>query len=73
MPQLKHPISGALYSLEGNGLVKVDNNGVVGYFTVGRPISFRRDPTSRSPPGAMARGAEAARRRGHSASPWLIA
>ena len=34
MPQLKHPISGALYSLEGNHLVKVDNNGVVGYFTV---------------------------------------
>jgi hypothetical protein len=33
VPQLKHPISGALYSLEANGLVKVDNNGVVGYFT----------------------------------------
>ena len=33
MPQLKHPISGALYSLEPNGLVKVENNGTTGYFT----------------------------------------
>ena len=32
MPQLRHAISGAIYSLEPNGLVKVELNGSVGYF-----------------------------------------
>ena len=33
MASLKHPLTGALYTLEANGLVKVENNGLVGYFT----------------------------------------
>jgi hypothetical protein len=33
MPQLKHAISGARYSLEPSGLVKVELNGAVGWFT----------------------------------------
>jgi len=33
MAQLKHPISGAVYSLQPSGLVRVDNNGSTGYFT----------------------------------------
>jgi hypothetical protein len=33
MPALKHPLTGAIYSLEPDGTVKVDNNGVVGLFT----------------------------------------
>jgi len=40
MPQLRHPISGALYSLEPDGNVKVENNGAVGHFTpLGRHVS----------------------------------
>jgi hypothetical protein len=40
MAKLKHPLSGALYSLEPDGLVKVENNGAVGYFSVlGRHVS----------------------------------
>jgi len=40
MAKLKHPLSGAIYSLEPNGTVKVDNNGAVGYFDAqGRHIS----------------------------------
>ncbi len=32
MPQLKHPISGAIYTLQDDGLVEVDNNGLKGRF-----------------------------------------
>ena len=32
MPALKHPISGAIYTLQDGGLVKVDNNGLIGLF-----------------------------------------
>jgi hypothetical protein len=33
MARLKHPISGAIYSREPDGRVKVELNGSVGYFT----------------------------------------
>ena len=33
MPQLKHPITGAVYTLREDGLVDVDNNGLQGVFT----------------------------------------
>ena len=33
MARLKHPISGAIYSLQGDGRVKVELNGSTGYFT----------------------------------------
>jgi hypothetical protein len=33
MAQLRHAITGAIYTLEPNGLVKVDLNGAVGYFS----------------------------------------
>lgn len=32
MPILKHPLSGATYTLQDNGLVEVDNNGLKGLF-----------------------------------------
>ena len=32
MPQLKHPMSGAIYTLQDDGLVEVDNNGLTGRF-----------------------------------------
>ncbi len=32
MPQLKHPLTQALYSLREDGLVDVDNNGLTGTF-----------------------------------------
>jgi len=32
MPKMKHAISGAIYSLEPDGLVKVELNGATGYF-----------------------------------------
>ena len=32
MPTLKHPLSGAIYTLQDNGLVEVDNNGLKGLF-----------------------------------------
>jgi hypothetical protein len=32
MPALKHPITGALYTLRDDGLVDVDNNGLRGVF-----------------------------------------
>jgi hypothetical protein len=32
MPQLRHAITGAIYSLEPDGTVKVELNGSVGYF-----------------------------------------
>jgi len=32
MTVLKHPISGATYTLMGNGLVEVENNGLKGTF-----------------------------------------
>ena len=32
MPQLKHPISGAIYTLQDDGFVEVDNNGLKGRF-----------------------------------------
>lgn len=32
MPQLQHPLTGALYSLREDGLVEVDNNGLKGAF-----------------------------------------
>ena len=32
MPKLKHAISGAVYSLEPDGLVKVELNGAAGWF-----------------------------------------
>ena len=32
MPALKHPISGAIYTLRDDGLVDVDNNGLRGTF-----------------------------------------
>jgi hypothetical protein len=32
MPALKHPISGAIYTLRDDGLVEVDNNGKRGLF-----------------------------------------
>jgi hypothetical protein len=33
LPRLKHPISGAIYSRESDGRVKVELNGSIGYFT----------------------------------------
>ncbi|HTO57187.1 MAG TPA: hypothetical protein VMJ74_05300 [Pseudomonadales bacterium] len=33
MARLKHPLSGAIYSLQGDGRVKVELNGSTGYFT----------------------------------------
>ena len=33
MPALKHPLSGAIYRVCGDGVVEVDNNGVKGVFT----------------------------------------
>ncbi|MCY4565668.1 MAG: transposase [Gammaproteobacteria bacterium] len=33
MAQLRHPITGALYTLQEDGLVEVDNNGLKGLFT----------------------------------------
>lgn len=32
MSQLKHPLSGALYTVADDGLVEVDNNGLIGLF-----------------------------------------
>ncbi len=32
MPALKHPLSGAIYTLREDGLVEVDNNGKRGVF-----------------------------------------
>lgn len=32
MPALKHPITGAIYTLRDDGLVDVDNNGLRGVF-----------------------------------------
>jgi hypothetical protein len=32
MPALKHPLSGAIYTLRDDGLVDVDNNGMRGTF-----------------------------------------
>lgn len=32
MPALKHPITGAIYSLRDDGLVDVENNGLRGVF-----------------------------------------
>jgi hypothetical protein len=32
MPTLKHPLSGAIYTVKDNGLVEVDNNGLKGLF-----------------------------------------
>lgn len=32
MPVLKHPLSGATYTLRDDGLVDVDNNGLTGVF-----------------------------------------
>jgi len=32
MAQLRHPISGAMYTLVEGGLVEVDNNGLTGLF-----------------------------------------
>jgi len=32
MPALKHPLSGAIYTVKDNGLVEVDNNGLKGLF-----------------------------------------
>ncbi|MBX3706682.1 MAG: hypothetical protein KF911_08590 [Pseudomonadales bacterium] len=32
MPVLRHPLSGATYTLRGDGLVDVDNNGLKGTF-----------------------------------------
>ena len=32
MPVLKHPITGAVYSLRDDGLVDVENNGLRGVF-----------------------------------------
>jgi hypothetical protein len=32
MPALKHPLSGAIYTLRDDGLVDVDNNGLRGTF-----------------------------------------
>ena len=32
MAQLKHPLSGAIYTLVGDGVVEVDNNGLTGRF-----------------------------------------
>ena len=32
MPKLKHAITGAIYSLESDGLVKVELNGATGWF-----------------------------------------
>lgn len=32
MPILKHPLSGAIYTLKDNGLVEVDSNGLTGLF-----------------------------------------
>ncbi len=48
MAQLKHPISGATYTLIEDGLVEVDNNGLKGLFDAeGRHLSgklTRADP-----------------------------
>ncbi len=32
MPALKHPMTGAIYTLRDDGLVDVDNNGLCGVF-----------------------------------------
>ena len=32
MPALKHPLTGAIYTLRADGLVDVDNNGLRGVF-----------------------------------------
>jgi hypothetical protein len=32
MPALKHPLSGAIYTTQDDGLVEVDNNGLKGLF-----------------------------------------
>lgn len=32
MPVLKHPLSGAIYTVQDDGLVEVDNNGLKGLF-----------------------------------------
>ena len=32
MPSLKHPLTGAIYTLRSDGLVDVDNNGLRGVF-----------------------------------------
>ncbi|MDA1076201.1 MAG: hypothetical protein O3A63_15800 [Proteobacteria bacterium] len=32
MPAMKHPMSGAIYTLRDDGLVDVDNNGLKGVF-----------------------------------------
>ena len=32
MPALKHPLTGAIYTLRPDGLVDVDNNGLRGVF-----------------------------------------
>ena len=32
MAVLKHPVSGAIYTLRGDGLVEVENNGLQGVF-----------------------------------------
>ena len=48
MTVLKHPISGALYTLREDGLVEVDNNGLQGlFYSTGRHHSgelTRADP-----------------------------
>ena len=33
MPQLRHPMTGAIYTLEENGLVRVELNGNAGWFS----------------------------------------
>ena len=35
MAQLRHPLSGAMYTLLESGLVEVDNNGLKGLFDAG--------------------------------------
>ena len=32
MPMLKHPLTGAVYSLLDDGLIEVNDNGKIGYF-----------------------------------------
>jgi hypothetical protein len=40
MPVLRHPLSGAVYTLRDDGLVDVDNNGLRGTFDVqGRHVA----------------------------------
>ena len=60
MPALKHPLTGAIYTLRDDGLVDVDNNGLRGVFHFDGTTSFRRPALCRSAHAVVARGSAVA-------------